>query len=294
MGGRVIWAINIAALIFVLVLAVQLSHRDKNVPQISRYLTYSFTLKNSTNRFIKNVSLWAYAPVSKTSTQTLQAIETSHPYHLTSDCHGNQILGFTIENFPPYALRNITIQTELLITKSPCRISSPDVEALYLQPELYVESDHPDIIKQAARLKKSDPQDTAAAFFNWTAARIAQSAYFRHERGALFAYTHQKGDCTEYMDLFAALCRAAGIPCRRVGGYVCDQNKLVSAGDYHNWAEFYVNGRWHVADPQNGVFMDNDGDYIATRIIGSGCPNEMKDNHRYRFEGEGITVKMDS
>ena len=39
------------------------------------------------------------------------------------------------------------------------------------------------------------------------------------EHGALWAYTHRVGDCTEFTNLFIALCRAAGIPAKFVAGY---------------------------------------------------------------------------
>ena len=39
------------------------------------------------------------------------------------------------------------------------------------------------------------------------------------EHGAVWAYNNRRGDCTEFTNLFIALCRAAGIPAKFVSGY---------------------------------------------------------------------------
>ena len=49
-------------------------------------------------------------------------------------------------------------------------------------------------------------------------------SYLKYERqveehSALWAYNHHVGDCTEFTNLFIALCRAAGIPAKFVAGY---------------------------------------------------------------------------
>ena len=61
------------------------------------------------------------------------------------------------------------------------------------------------------------------------------------------------GTCSEYVNLFLALMRRAGIPCRMVVGYVYipEQNFKGS----HAWAECYVQDYgWFAVDPQNGFY----------------------------------------
>ena len=112
------------------------------------------------------------------------------------------------------------------------------------------------------------------------------------DRGALYALKYKKGDCTEYMHLFAALCRVNNIPARGIGGYICRGNCILKPSGYHNWAEFYDAGTWYSVDPQNKVFMKNSSDYIAMRIIGDTTGNPMGTYHRFRFKGEGLAVRM--
>ena len=60
-----------------------------------------------------------------------------------------------------------------------------------------------------------------------------------------------KGTCSEYTNLFIALMRKIGIPCRMAVGwvYLPDQNFEGS----HAWAECYIsNYGWLAVDPQNG------------------------------------------
>ena len=81
-------------------------------------------------------------------------------------------------------------------------------------------------------------------------------------------------------------------PARPVGGYVCPQGGVLKARNYHNWGEFYEQGTWKLADPQNRVLVQNGSDYIAMRIIHASADDPMGSYNRFRFEGEGLKVRM--
>jgi len=121
---------------------------------------------------------------------------------------------------------------------------------------------------------------------------VRYSGYAGRDRGALYALEHRKGDCTEYANLFVALCRANGIAARPIGGYVCPQSGVLKARDYHNWGEFYEDGSWKLADPQNRVLRQNPADYIAMRIMHASEDDPMGPYNRFRFKGEGLKVRM--
>jgi hypothetical protein len=62
--------------------------------------------------------------------------------------------------------------------------------------------------------------------------------------GAVSALLKGGGDCTEYSDLFVALCRAKGMPARTIEGYTTDTapDKIMLG---HNWSEvFFDNYGW--------------------------------------------------
>jgi len=94
------------------------------------------------------------------------------------------------------------------------------------------------------------------------------------------------------MYLFAALCRANNIPARGIGGYISTQNKILKPGDYHNWAEFYLDGTWRISDPQNKVFMKDQANYIAMRLINASTDSSIEPFNKFRFKGAGLKVKM--
>jgi len=258
---------------------------------LAKSIQYGYTLQNKTGRVVKAAEFWAHAPVKQTSGQRCRDLSANYPFQLLSDKDGNQLLHFTFENLAPYASRIITIKADLLVSRSANPIAAepgtPD-----LHPEKYIESNHPAILRAAADLKRADAMQTIKEIFDWVASHVQYSGYADQERGALYAFEQKKGDCTEYMDLFVALCRANGIPARRIGGYICPESTVLKARDYHNWGEFHIDGTWQMADPQNKVLMQNQADYIAMRIIRTPEDNRLDTCNRFRVRGEGLKVIM--
>lgn len=61
------------------------------------------------------------------------------------------------------------------------------------------------------------------------------------------------GSCSEYTFVFIALCRAAGIPARYVGGVVTRGDDSFVDNVFHRWAEIYLPGYgWIPVDPDRG------------------------------------------
>ena len=258
---------------------------------IARQIKYGFTLQNTTNRLLKHAEFWTYAPVKQTSTQRCMHLEASHPFQLILDDWGNQILHFTFKNLPPYAHRVVTIKADLMLANMPNPVQDNNLDD-YLSVEKYIEAGNPLIKAQALTLKAQSPIQTSENIYQWVANHVTYSGFSGKDRGALYAFKSRKGDCTEFMYLFVALCRANQIPARCMGGYICRQNEILKPGGYHNWAEIYENGTWQPVDPQKRVFKENPSQFIAMRIFGDTVGNPMEDYHRFRFEGEGLKVLM--
>jgi hypothetical protein len=96
------------------------------------------------------------------------------------------------------------------------------------------------------------------------------------------------------MHLFVALCRAANIPARCIGGYICKGNRQVHPSNYHNWAEFYADGLWHIADPQKNVFCKHIEQYVAMKILiyDTDIRNEQKNFERFAVSDHSINIIM--
>ena len=257
----------------------------------SRQIQYSFTLHNKSNRVVDQAELWTFAPVKQTASQRCLDLQSNYPYRLLTGDNGNQVLHFKFDNLPPYSSRVVTVRADLLVSPTAGPMSeSPSPQDI--NPQKFIESDHPAIKRLARDLRMSSASETIEKVFRWVSANVRYSGYAANDRGALYALKHKKADCTEYANLFVALCRANGIAARTVGGYLSAQNSVLKAGDYHNWGEFYENGTWKVADPQNRVIKRNADNYIAMRIINPSEDDPMGLYHRFRLEGEGLMVRM--
>jgi hypothetical protein len=257
---------------------------------IHRQIQYSFTLQNKTNRLLSKAEFWTYAPVKETSTQHCVKLDASYPYKLIMDNLGNQILYFRFDNLPPYSSKIITITADLVFTNDSNPIPLQD-RSRFLQPERYIESDKYEISRFSERFKDSRPDKTAENIFQWVANNIKYSGYSKNDYGALYALRNKQGDCTEFMYLFVALCRASNIPARGIGGYVYSGEPILNPSGYHNWAEFY-DGAWRIVDPQKKIFKADSSQYVAMEIVGDSSSNLMRDSHRFRFAGDGLEVKM--
>lgn len=258
---------------------------------IPKQIQYSYTLQNTSNKLIKKAEFWTYAPVKQTATQSCVRINSSHPYQLISDDPGNQILHFSFDNFPPYATKVISVKADILLSKNTNPVAEKNLSS-YLKPEEYIESDDDEINRMAQKLKVNGKLNTAEKIFRWVGDNLQYAGYVSKERGAKYALVNKKGDCTEFMALFVALARANEIPSRGIGGYVCRESTVLKPAGYHNWAEFYDQGVWKIADPQNKVFTKDTSDYIAMRIITESSNSKIPQFNRFSFRGEGLRVHM--
>lgn len=258
---------------------------------IPRHIEYSFTLQNKKSRVLEEAEFWAYAPTKQTATQRVTGLEATYPYELITDEFGNQLLHFTLHNLAPYETRVLTIRANLLLSDTPNTVPLKDFD-LYLQAEKYCQSGHPEISRFAKRLRGSNAAQTVKNIFLWVSGNLQDAGPLKKARGALSVLKNRRGDCTEFMYVFAALCRANNIPARGIGGYLLNGNAVLNPNTYHNWVEFYEDGAWRIADPQRKWLKRTPAHYVAMRVIGESYGDLMGDHLRFRFVGEGLRVKM--
>jgi transglutaminase-like putative cysteine protease len=256
-------------------------------------ITYHFVIQNTSNHVVDRAELWVNTPVTETSTQRVAKITSSHFYNVEGDDIGNRIFHYTFDNLPPYGSRVITIRADLLVRERPLRSVRVNKED-YLVGEAFIEIDDPQIRSLALSLKAGNSLATAEKIFRWIIDNIRSVGYVKENCGARQALQEKQGDCTELMYLFVALCRAAGVPARGIAGYHCREGAALDQSQYHNWAEFYANGRWRLSDPQKRVFMQQAADYVALRIIRRLPAAQAFDFDCFQVSGEGVTVRMHS
>lgn len=258
---------------------------------IPRHIRYSYTLQNRTDHMIRGVQFWTYGPVSKTPSQRCVKLTCSHPYEVITDFAGNQIMHVTFREFPPYDTKIIGIDADLMLSQYPAKENVRDLSA-YLKAEQYIEKDNPAIRVKANELKQHGTVSTVLNIAQWIKENIAYSGYTDESLGALWSLTNRKADCTEIMYLFSALCRVHNIPVRCVEGYRIDNKVILEPNTYHDWAEFYHDGTWQIADPMKGNIMKNQSHYVVMRIIINQNDKLGLTFHRFRYRGDGLAVFM--
>lgn len=120
----------------------------------------------------------------------------------------------------------------------------------FLRQERYIESDHDEIREIAKGIKGDTDIDAVKRIYEYVLDHMEYVVNGKDDKGARVALERGKGDCTEYSDLFVAICRAKDIPARVVTGYTV---KVDTATSKHNWAEVYLKDRgWVPFDPTAG------------------------------------------
>ncbi len=257
---------------------------------ITKQIRYSFTLQNKTNQLLPHAQFWTYAPVPRTSHQWLEKVSASQPFNVSRDGLGNEILHFELENIAPYAAKIVSITADLKMTEAAASTEDRPIER-FLRAEPYIESEDAKLVAIARNVHASSAVATMKHAYTWVASNLKTETYVPEDRGASYALASRKGDCTEFAYLLTALGRANQVPSRPVGGYVFKGNAIVKAPDYHNWMEFYADGRWHLADAQKRVFMESQTDYVAMRVIAV-TGEEAIASQRFSYAGDGLDVIM--
>jgi hypothetical protein len=112
----------------------------------------------------------------------------------------------------------------------------------------FIQSDHPNIRRQAAKITGAltSDWDKAVALNNWVFKNVDKIPTISLP-SAVDVLAQRRGDCNEHTYLFTALARAAGLPARVRVGLVY----LNGAFYYHAWPAVFVD-RWHEMDPTFG------------------------------------------
>ncbi|MEM3726677.1 MAG: transglutaminase domain-containing protein [Candidatus Bathyarchaeia archaeon] len=110
----------------------------------------------------------------------------------------------------------------------------------YTQPETLIESSNQEINSTAQSIvsNESNIHEKVYKIYNFVVRHLKYKAQ-EEEMGALWALRNGVGDCSEYSYLFAALCRAVGIPARVQAGFAFHYESSV-VEDGHMWAEYYI------------------------------------------------------
>ena len=232
-----------------------------------RGLIYTLVIRNKSAELLENTAVLSLAPLEETSWQRVLETRSSRLNIIKSDAVGNRMVVNTL-TLAPYATETVTIESTLEMSSLPKIVNDTSLKDALLSTK-FIESDNPEIVVAASRLKRSSPRETAKAIFDFTLSHVKPIAYIRENRGALFAFQKREGDCTEFAYLFVALARANGIPARPLGGFIVGERSRLRAEGYRNWAEFFDGDTWRLVDPFMQVFDTTAEKYVAFRLLGT-------------------------
>jgi transglutaminase-like putative cysteine protease len=108
----------------------------------------------------------------------------------------------------------------------------------WLAQEKYLEKDDKEIQAVAKKLAGKTELETVRRTVAYVARTLRYGAFDGKDNGALWALRKKLGDCTEFTDLFVALCRANNIPTRFREGLIVEA--AVNGSFQHDWAEVYL------------------------------------------------------
>jgi hypothetical protein len=142
-------------------------------------------------------------------------------------------------------------------------------EKIYLQPSAFIQADHQDIqiLAQKIVTNKNTSLEKVRALVDWVHSNIEKRPVLSLP-DALSTLENRVGDCNEHAVLFAALSRAAGIPCRLEAGLVYLKGRFY----YHAWNLVYL-GRWITVD---ALFNQVPADVSHIRLV-TGSPRQQLD-----------------
>lgn len=258
--------------------------------QIQRQLRFNLSLSNPFNDELVDQNVWLYLPANDTPTQQVTSIVISDKHQILYDELNHTILKIEVKKLLPLSTRLINIVVNLKLNPIPKAVALSDPD-LWRVSERFIEVSDPKVQHIANLLKKSTEWETATSIYEWVRQNLIYAGYIADDLGAKYAINEKKGDCTEYAYLSVALARANGIPARMVGGYVTTQNIAPRPEDYHNWAEFYIDGTWHLVDAQKQNWLESSEKYIAFRIYRDASLNPIERAHRFKVDGK-LQVKF--
>ena len=142
-------------------------------------------------------------------------------------------------------------------------------EKIFLKPTAFIQADHEDIQTLALKIiaDHNTPLEKVRALVDWVYQNIEKRPVLSLP-DALSTLKNRVGDCNEHAVLFAALARAAGIPCRLEAGLVYLKGRFY----YHAWNLVYL-GRWTTVD---ALFGQVPADVSHIRLV-SGSPSQQLD-----------------
>lgn len=216
------------------------------------------------------VRLWVALPFTRPGQTVSQVTLSPEPSAVYADSlGGNRIAYWEVREFPSDAPLAVTVDFSVVGEEVRTELDPALIEPYdrgseeyqrYTRSEPWIEIT-PEI-RAAARDaigQDENPWRAAKRIFDFVVREMSYEFPDVSQRGAAKSFARRKGDCGEYSAVFAALCRAVGIPARIV---TC--NWFTGYG--HQWSEFLCPPYgWIPVDASVSWAMRSGGDALSGR-----------------------------
>ncbi|NJL58771.1 MAG: transglutaminase domain-containing protein [Desulfobacteraceae bacterium] len=159
-----------------------------------------------------------------------------------------EVSGIDLENIPQTDRQSLKSNLLSINQESPADLPEhPNLSEMkdFLVPTLFIQSDNPEILELVHHIltsEKTTQTDKVRKISDWIYRSIEKRPVLSLP-DALSTLKNRMGDCNEHAALFAAMSRAAGIPCRIEAGLAY----LNGSFYYHAWNSVYL-GKWITVD----------------------------------------------
>lgn len=284
--ARILFAVIVAASLFALYYAQPAVPAP---PDTTRNINYSVTVSNQSNAAIPDLKVRVFHPRGKTSWQRVSEVDASTAFE-PAPAENADYLEFSFL-LPPYGTKVINLTSSIELWRVP--LPSPPPTPSALTPLVNAKT-NAEFSELAASLKRESPLATARELTNWLNQNLTASEYSAELVPLPVLLKERRGDCTDFANLFVALARANGIPARTAAGFVIERDRHLRASEYHNWAEFYADGSWKLADPIQGVFDSSYEKYVSFGYLDSSdsTPSQIINIERFSATSKEVSIKL--
>ncbi len=186
------------------------------------------------------------------------------PINVTVDDDGNYLAWYRLNRSQKLDIKLFGSAKIYSSSKVKNPVLDNNLRIQYTKPDIYWESNHPQVIAKLAEVLGSNPTadstEKARLIYNY----VVDSLKYDNSRiqdniqrlGAVAVLNNpNQAVCMEFTDLFIALSRAANIPARELDGFAYSSNTALrplslSKDILHTWPEFWDEKRgWVMVDP---------------------------------------------
>lgn len=251
---------------------------------------YSMYINGNTSK----VELTCLIPKDKNNVQRVLAMNYSRPPIRVYDKDGNRYAEFVIEGENGEVKIKISAVVEIvthdLKSVKGGKKAFFDSAGNYLLSEKFIEKDDGRIIAMGSSMGNKDTLSMIKSIYDYVSQNMVYKYFKTEQFGAAQALEGLTGDCSEFTDLFVALCRSCGIPAASVEGYVLNY----SLSPRHAWAEVFCNPYgWIRFDPTPGnsnVFNKLTNQYIQLSTVRNDKNLNGFHYYKFRYWGEPVLI----